>query len=497
MKTLFIYLFLFCAYIQILHAQKHDYTWLLGYDSYGGRPWGGTNILFNGGIPDTIWEYRDMNFYCTDASISDENGNLQFYSNGIFIANYQNDTMANGSGINLHPSTTQWQENGMPMIQGNLILPLPNSKNMYYLFHETIDVLTSELGGHPTQLFYSVIDMSHNNGLGEVIAKNQILATDTFVFGCLTSVKHANGRDWWIVVPRFDSNIYYKMLLTPTGISSVDTQAIGGKLPKVDIGQACFSPNGNRYARYDGNNGVVYYFDFDRCTGLFSNPIDWVVANNLGSGCAFSPNSNVLYISEGLHIFQYNLLAADIPASQMMVGQYDGFQSPFACTINMAQLAPDGKIYLNATNGVNVLHVINYPDSLANMWGTNCGVGLHSFALPSYNASSLPNFPNYRLGAAIGSGCDTILSTTYMEDKIDNQKAFIYPNPAQSTVNISSPDIAFQQISICNALGQILQDHHYTSPTQAATLSLAELPKGLYFLKVYTEKGVESMKLLH
>ena len=73
-------------------------------------------------------------------------------------------------------------------------------------------------------------------------------------------------------------------------------------------------------------------------------------------------------------------------------------------TYFLAQLGPDGKIYLNANQGVNVLHVINQPDNP----GTACEFDVRGVKLPTRNAFSLPNFPNYRLGPVDGSTCDTL-----------------------------------------------------------------------------------------
>jgi PKD repeat protein len=67
-------------------------------------------------------------------------------------------------------------------------------------------------------------------------------------------------------------------------------------------------------------------------------------------------------------------------------------------------LAPDGKIYINSNNRCSYLHVINEPDSL----GLACEVCQHCVDLPSVNAFSMPNFPNYRLGHLEGSPCDTL-----------------------------------------------------------------------------------------
>jgi hypothetical protein len=57
------------------------------------------------------------------------------------------------------------------------------------------------------------------------------------------------------------------------------------------------------------------------------------------------------------------------------VATWDGFEENgfFATTFYLAQLAPDGKIYINSNNGVSYLHVINNPDSL----GLACDVCQH------------------------------------------------------------------------------------------------------------------------
>ncbi|MBK8565638.1 MAG: hypothetical protein IPN76_20400 [Saprospiraceae bacterium] len=75
---------------------------------------------------------------------------------------------------------------------------MPGSKNKYTLFHLKLDY-------HPvfilarTTLYMTMIDMSLNDGLGEVIEINRELLTNGR-FGSVNAIKHANGRDWWIYV---------------------------------------------------------------------------------------------------------------------------------------------------------------------------------------------------------------------------------------------------------------------------------------------------------
>ncbi|MCS7036399.1 MAG: PKD domain-containing protein [Saprospiraceae bacterium] len=119
---------------------------------------------------------------------------------------------------------------------------------------------------------------------------------------------------------------------------------------------------------------------------------------------AISPNSRYLYHNRYDTAFQYDLWAADIPASRKVVAVYDGFTDPFPVTFYIMQLAPDGKIYSSATNGARYLHVIHRPDEE----GLGCQYQQHGIQLYKYNDFSVPNFPNYRLGPLDGSPCDTL-----------------------------------------------------------------------------------------
>ena len=49
-----------------------------------------------------------MEFYATNAVMSDKSGNLLFYTNGVYIANVNNDTMLNGAGLNPGPFTNNY-----------------------------------------------------------------------------------------------------------------------------------------------------------------------------------------------------------------------------------------------------------------------------------------------------------------------------------------------------------------------------------------------------
>jgi hypothetical protein len=403
--------------------EKLDNIWLFGNDTGPEDSilhFGGSVMDFN---DDTLQLYkhdRDMPIDVTNASICDRSGDLLFYTNGIYLANWQGDTIENSFGLNVPWLFGGEITDGQRSVQGALILPYPDREGEYMLFHQGRDLLFSPsgsftIGGCPT--FYSHIDMNANNGLGTVVEKNVTIVSDTLGAGKLTATRHANGRDWWIILSEFFSNKFYSLLLTPEGVSIVNEQIIGEPLLS-GLGQACFSPDGEIYARVTlpgGNNDAAYIYDFDRATGQLSNQrIIPLEGDLVSAGIAISPNSRYCYISAYLNILQVDLLADDLYESIDTVATYDGYEEPItipgleglslATVFFMAQLAPNGKIYLNTTNEVRSLHVINQP----NLPGDSCDVQQHAIQLPTLNAFSLPNFPNYKLRNLVGSPADTL-----------------------------------------------------------------------------------------
>ncbi|MBV6653070.1 MAG: PKD domain-containing protein, partial [Mameliella sp.] len=91
-------------------------------------------------------------------------------------------------------------------------------------------------------------------------------------------------------------------------------------------------------------------------------------------------------------------------ATWTLVAVYDGHLDFLPTTFFQGQLAPDGKIYIASNNGVTSLHVIHNPDADC----PNCHIEQHGIELPTFNAFSIPNQPNYRLGPIDGSPCDTL-----------------------------------------------------------------------------------------
>ncbi|MCB0582587.1 MAG: PKD domain-containing protein, partial [Phaeodactylibacter sp.] len=380
-----------------------------GSFSPGDTTYGLSIIDFMGGGGLNIFNEQgsEAHFNDTNASISDEDGNLQFYFNGLFIEDSSSRKMLNGDQVNMYDTTIV--AFGYDLPQGAVALPWPELAERYVLFHESDDFLDG-IGLIGAELRYSVIDMQLNKELGAVTEKRVLTLEDTLSWGQLTTTRHANGRDWWLLTPRKNKNQYYRIRLTPGGIINEGIQAVGQPVRSA-LGQACFSPDGKWYVRFNtvsiSEGQFIDIYDFDRCGGLLSNHRKIHYDENAASGgIAISPNSRYLYVSSYLYIYQYDLWADDIEASRDTVAIYDGYTdvNGLGTRFYLAQLGPDGKIYLSCPNGVRELHVIHQP----NEPGPACQAEQRGLLLPTFNASSLPNFPNYRLGPIDGSPCDTL-----------------------------------------------------------------------------------------
>ena len=482
MKRIFLYLFILISVKS--KSQGIENLWLMGYDCCHPPYFYPINLNFNSGslVIDTV--ARDMNINCTNGVISDKQGNLLFYSNGVYVANKNNDTMLNGSGLNPAIFTTNHIQYGLTIEQANLIIPFPDDSTKYYLFHETIDDFFNTKSSF--YLYYSIIDMTLDNGLGGVIQKNTILLNDTLVRGRITACKHANGRDWWLIVPEYITGNVFKFLITPTGIDGPYLQNLQ-TIRYNSNGQAVFSRQGNKFAYYDSFKDLDI-FDFDRCTGNFSNQIHVIINDSAyAGGVAFSENGRFLYVSSIRYIYQFDMNATDIALSQITVAIWDTVYSPSppsATVFYLAALAPDNKIYINSSNSTNTLHVINFPDS----FGVACDVCQNCVQLTSFNGFTIPNHPNYFLGAEAGSVCDTL--HIGIDDVPDVESAFnLFPNPTTRLLYVTQKvNATIRNLEVFNTLGQKM-DVRYSSikNNEYMEINVQHLSPGVYFLEMVTD----------
>lgn len=379
-----------CISLSQLHAQRDAY-WHFG-DSAG--------IHFVNGFADADTN-GVMNTQEASAAISDEQGNLLFYTDAYQVWNRFHEPMPNGIGLAGGNSCSSCGSNSNT--NGVIIIPFPNDTNKYFIYY--IAWIFPVKG-----LNYSVVDMRLDSGRGDVILPINRLAHEFNYEEKITATKHANGKDWWLVTKRRTQSIFYSYLLKSDSIIDILADTIGfttaGTSPNYIQGEMEFDLSGSRLVRVTGKT-LPYisesdFLRFDRCTGSFHNPeqINLGLRTSRLYGACFSPNGNIVYIASGDSIFQFDLSANPIEASkycvwtnpdygnvwlgQMLLGQGNRV---FVTTVNIVQSQP---ILQN-----QYLSVVNSPDSI----GTASDFQPHSLWLGGrLSRTGLPNMPNYALG---------------------------------------------------------------------------------------------------
>jgi len=493
----YIVLILILSYNLSLSAQKHDYVWHFGYQGTQNPAF----VLDFNYPNDSVYIIdRNIEIGNDNTSFCDSSGNLLFYTNGISIQDSSHQTMLNGDSLTPgNFSNGNYAFSGYPLVEAVMFLPVPSKDSIVKLFHLGMIHGGATLGLSINKLYVSTINKNGNNGKGEVISKNQLLVQGSLT-PQLEAVKHANGQDWWIIVPEVFSNNYIRFLLTPDSLYGPYYQPIGLTYSKFGSGQASFSPDGNKYARYTVYNDLDI-MDFDRCTGLFSNHIHIPILDSAdtgsgaGGGIAFSPNSRYLYVSSIMMVYQYDMWASDISTSKDTVAIYDGFYyiTPLlATTFFLAQLAPNNKIYLCATSGIPYLHVIHSPDSA----GQACNFEQHAIQFPADNPITLPNFPHYRMGA-LTTLCDTATAVQAI-DEAPKIEIKVYPNPANQQFRVEWTEQEFDkgEFVLLDAQGKIIHQQNITKNILQVDVSTSNLPTGIYLCKIQLDDTLFTEKII-
>jgi hypothetical protein len=185
LRKLFFIAFLLVFQPAQLFAQGEYNNWVFGY---------GNRIDFNSGSP--VGSASSMNALYGCSSISDRYGNLLFFAQEDTVWSANNTFMANGAGI--------FGSEGLQTIN---ILPFPCNDSLYYIF---------TLKENTKNLYYSVVNINLNGGLGQVIQKNIFL--DSNVITGFGMTRHSNNRDYWITYQYADTNIFSSRQISTTVI---------------------------------------------------------------------------------------------------------------------------------------------------------------------------------------------------------------------------------------------------------------------------------------
>jgi hypothetical protein len=335
------------------------------------------------------------------SAISDANGNLLFYTDGRTVWNKNNVQMPNGTGLLGNGSSTH----------SALIVPCNCDK--YFVF--TTDAAENQ---YANGLNYSVVDMTLNGGMGDVVATAKNIPLLAKASEKIAGVSDGLGG-FWLVAHTMGDNRFFSYHITPNidcrlNPQSARISAVGsiysGGTAHFGQGQMKISPDGKLLAHagltysIGSPQSFVELFGFNTTTGAVSNlgtPTARDTSDDGFYGVEFSPNSDVLYattIVRNNFIYRYGNITVNKLTSRTTIHAFGNFQY----TVAALQLAPDGKIYI-ARNNIASLFVLPAPDTANGGWtttpftlfnlaaGTNSRLGLPTVVAGQFSCGPTPD----------------------------------------------------------------------------------------------------------
>jgi len=399
-------------------AQKHDFNWIVGFNDIlpADSMYGPAILSFDtqDGNPSIVYSSNFINKTAYFSSmISNKEGEFRYHFDGKTVESRFHKHV--GKYEDICPYSYCY---GAPQV--SLMLPDYMNDSIYSLFTGAWETI-----GDPRPGVYEVYAFFYNlrNVLIEEnresirLARNEVFLNDSTIVGGLAACKHANGRDWWILIPRFQSKQFYTILYSGNKIQKIFLQNID-RFTDNSVGWAYFSPDGNYYAfgsKYLDNwdtNGRVEFYHFDRCTGLLSNRQAETFpdfSDGRGSGGCFSPDSRYLYTSNDDFIYQYSIEKGRL-SKPSNIARSDGVITRVTDSFHLEpkfgemQTGPDGRIYiLYSMRDSRFYHTIEKP---------NMAPGKSDFRIRKIRLFTviwaMPIFPHFRLGPIDGSECDSL-----------------------------------------------------------------------------------------
>ena len=291
--------------------------------------------------------------------VTDTQGNLRFWSNGIDVWGADGQPIKNSGG-------------GMGMssaAQTVVAMPALGAPGKYFVVTTGYQ---AEWGTSKERLFYSVIDMNANGGRGEMTQKNIPLGALGVAGEGLSATPNASGDGFWVYSVAANTNQVYRWEFKANG-------------PTSNAGIA--QPMSDQFALYSSihfdsslgsNQGVILasnlnnytMFTVDRKTGALTegHRVHHVPVSGKGYlyGATFSPSGRYMIFSEiyGAPSRVYRVDTKAATAAQMRDSRMElGVLDPAYNSGGAVKLGPDGNIYANDRDWGTTLVKITDPDA--------------------------------------------------------------------------------------------------------------------------------------
>lgn len=407
----------FIIFSSISYAQNQFSKWIFGNQ---------VGLDFSNGSVQVVDIGQQLSTSEGCAMVSDNNGNLLFYTDGKKVWAKDHTLMPNANN-------TSWDKSlpgDASSTQSVIITPAIGNPNKYYIFSldgTTADSLTGPKGKWDG-LYYTVVDIKLNNGRGDIDTSyihslgyvgNKIPLIDS-TGEKLTAIKHANNKDYWIIARKHFQDSIYAFLVTCNGVDSVPKISPTIHSWKKTTSSPWGHGPGYSRATHDGKAlleadyaGIVIY-GFDNSLGkiISEDTVMWglqkdMVINSMTGDTSFlvkdwfygveiSPNDSFIYTQHAIfnsplanddtiNILVFKRFAPDIYATKRVISAMPG--SSAGTKLAALQAAPDGRIYKTMHDESRLSYIEN-PNSYSGSVYIHRAINLNSkickFGLPNF-----------------------------------------------------------------------------------------------------------------
>lgn len=361
-------------------AQNQNNTWFFG--TYLG-------MSFTSNSMNPIPDKASPMYSGLGASVMSDKttGALLLFTDGRNIWDRNKQLMPNGV---LYPGTGSDQSS-------HIIIFETTSKKYFVFYCDQLD-----------NIYYALVDLSLNNGNGDVVLKKQLLASQMDLQ--FTAVKMLNSGGYWLITHKKGTNEFNSFAVINEQVSSTPVVSYAGSATftntQYSYGKMITEATGKRlaYLFFDSdinaNTGcILQEFTIDKRCGTIS--LNKNV--NLGSTATYDKMGSISYDQTGKYLYFSSYRSDDrnsLVQFDMSSNASDNGRTLIANLyeiIGDLQLGPNGKIYVASSETrtfTSKISVINAP-SLA---GINCNFSFNAIELsrnPFLGSIGAEKFPTF------------------------------------------------------------------------------------------------------
>jgi len=313
-NSIYYFLFLLLYGLTTVQGYAQSYNASQGYLKANSKWVFGANIGWSK-TDNSLFPVTGFNATGASLSVADSaTGQLLFYSNGVNCWSANGQLMPNGQGIGGIGTGGRTQ----PVCA----VPFIAEAGKYYLFALTDPFSATGFSNNGNgKLFYSVLDMSLNNGLGDIVPGQKAILLDSLLGSSIIAIP-GNNCDVWLMAHALYSSTYKAFHITATGLDLNPVNSTSGPAVYQDPitlgtdtwrqgytqGQMSVSPDRTKIAYgVISLNGIplpagvsplgFIVSKFNPNNGIVSETLQFNAGNIHVYGIGFSPDNTKVYVN--------------------------------------------------------------------------------------------------------------------------------------------------------------------------------------------------------